>query len=144
MLRGHRSRESDQEEVESLTSSSRDFHCDDDEPHHSKNQCATNLCELFSASRHKPPQVTTETKLKSQSEKSSRGNFPSIPIFFQLSSLFSEHRYMVLWCLYVQYYSIITAIYAISAVKINMQEITRSIFGMTFFEKILEKNIVGS
>ena len=82
MLRGHRGRESDQEEVKSLTSSSRDFHCDDDEPHHSKNQCATNLCELFSASRHKPPQVTTETKLKSQSEKSSRGNFP--PIFFQL------------------------------------------------------------
>ena len=30
---------------------------------------------------------------------------------------------MVLWCLYVGYYSIITAIYAISAVKIYMQEI---------------------
>ena len=29
---------------------------------------------------------------------------------------------MVLWCLYVGYYSIITAIYAILAVKINMQE----------------------
>ena len=128
MLRGDRSRESDQEEVESLTD--KDHHpCDgnDVRRRHSKRLPVRNKPVSF---------FGRLTKLKSQTaddrshkvrrclswEHSSYSTNP-LPSTILFPHSFYEHRYMVLWCLYVGYYSIITAIYAISAVKIYMQEI---------------------